>query len=124
MGANYEVGDMKEMSGNKSKQSLSTNIGDLAGQIQNMQVEMREAQAELAEEMLTVANKDGTASVVISGDQRIQSVRLSPELLRSGDPDMVNDILVNAINDAIVQSQALAALRLEKITGGVRSSRL
>jgi len=56
-------------------------------------------------------------TIVISGAQVVQSVRMSQEFLQSSDPELVSNILVAVINDAIVQSQALAASRLESITG-------
>ena len=49
----------------------------------------------------------------------MQSIQLSSELMQSGDPEFVSEILTTAVNDAIVQSQTLAARRLETIRAGL-----
>jgi len=92
---------------------------DLTAQLREMQGKMREAQVELAEDTLTVKGDHESVIVVISGAQQLRSVRIKPELLQSGDPEVVSEILVSVINDAIVQSQALAARRLKGVTGGL-----
>jgi nucleoid-associated protein EbfC len=91
----------------------------MAAQIQKMQAEMVKTQEALAHERLTVTAGGGAITIVISGAQRIQSVTVSPELMQSGDPEMLGDILVAAVNDAIEQSQTLAADRLNAVTGGL-----
>ena len=58
-------------------------------------------------------------TVVISGAQHIQSITLSPEMIASGDAEMIGDTLVAAINEAIEKSQALAAERLQVVSGGL-----
>lgn len=91
----------------------------MAAQIRKMQEEMVKTQAALAGERLSVTAGGGAVTIVISGAQRIQSVTVSPELLQSGDAEMLGDILVAAVNDAIEQSQTLAADRLNAVTGGL-----
>ena len=107
------------MVASKDKVAGVPESSDLTAQLRQMQRKMREAQAELAEDTLTVKGDRESVIVVISGAQQLRSVRLKPELLQAGDPEVVSDILVTVINDAIVQSQALAARRLKTITGGL-----
>jgi len=107
------------MTEGKSEQARGPDIGDLAGQLRQMQGMIRDAQEELSDDTLTVTGGGDDVKVVISGAQRVKSVQISRELLLSGDPDVVSNALVAAMNDAIEQSQALAARRLEEITGGI-----
>jgi DNA-binding YbaB/EbfC family protein len=94
-------------------------MGNLAQQIQKMQEEMAKAQEALAEETLEVSAGGGMVTVVITGHQRVRSITLKPEIVDPNDIDMLQDLLVAAINQAIEQSQAMAAQRLEALTGGL-----
>ena len=93
--------------------------GNMMAKLAKVQEEMVKTQEALAHERLTVTAGGGAVTVVISGAQRVQSIAVTPELLASGDVEMVGDILVAAINDAIEKSQVLAAERLNAVTGGL-----
>lgn len=94
-------------------------MGNLAKQIQKMQEDMVKAQEELADETLEVTAGGGMVTVVITGHQRIQSISVKPEVVDPEDVEMLQDLLVAAVNQAIEQSQAMAAERLEGLTGGM-----
>lgn len=93
--------------------------GNMMAQFKKMQDEMMKVQEALQHERITVTAGGGAVTVVISGAQRVQSIMVSPELMQSGDVEMLGDILVAAINDAVEQSQTLAAERLNSVTGGL-----
>ena len=93
--------------------------GNMMGQLKKMQDEMAKVQEGLQHERLTVSAGGGAVTVVISGAQRVQSIAISQELIQSGDAEMLGDVLVAAVNDAIEQSQTLAAERLNAVTGGL-----
>lgn len=95
------------------------NMGNLAQQIQKMQQEMARAQEELADETVEVSAGGGMVTVVITGHQRIRSIEVKPELVDPDDVEMLQDVLVAAVNQAIEQSQTMAAQRLEGLTGGI-----
>ena len=91
-------------------------------QLQKMQQDMVEAQEALANEYTEVSVGGGAITIVISGHQRVQSVVLNPAVLDTSDPEWVTDLqdlLVVAVNQAIEQSQTMAAARMESITGGL-----
>jgi nucleoid-associated protein EbfC len=91
-------------------------------QLQKMQQDMVEAQEALANEMTEVSVGGGAIKIVISGHQRVQSITLNPGVVDTSDPEWVNDLqdlLVVAANQAIEQSQTMAAERMEAITGGL-----
>lgn len=94
-------------------------MSNLAQRIQKMQQDMVKAQEELAEETLEVSAGGGMVKVVITGHQRIRSIEIKPEVVDPEDVEMLQDMLVAAVNQAIERSQAKAAERLEGLTGGL-----
>ncbi|MGQ9909923.1 MAG: YbaB/EbfC family nucleoid-associated protein [Candidatus Flexifilum sp.] len=91
-------------------------------QLQKMQQEMAEAQAALETETVETSVGGGAVKVVITGHQRIQSITINPDAIDTSDSEWVTDLqdlLVLAINQAIEQSQLMAAKRMEAITGGL-----
>ncbi len=88
-------------------------------QLMQVQEQMRVAQEELSTETIKVTSGGGAIEIEITGAQRIQNVTVSEELLESGDAEMVGDILVAAINEAIEKSQEMAANKLGALTGGL-----
>ena len=91
-------------------------------QLQKMQEDMLAAQEALANETVEVNVGGGAVTVVITGHQRVQSVTIKPEAIDTDDPEWLTDLqdlLVVAVNQAIEQSQAMAAQRMEGITGGL-----
>lgn len=93
----------------------------LMKQFQKMQQDMAEAQEALAHETVEIT-AGGAVTIVITGHQRVQSVTIKPEALDTSDEEWLNDLqdlLVVAINQAVEASQAMAAKRMEAITGGL-----
>lgn len=101
------------------KKNKMPSASGLMSQMQQMQEQMATTQSALENETITVTAGGGAISIVITGHQRIQSITVNPELLTPDDAEMLQDMLVAGINSAIEQSQALAAQRMEGITGGL-----
>jgi DNA-binding YbaB/EbfC family protein len=93
--------------------------GGMMKQIQKLQEEMTKVQDELAEETLTVTAGGGAVTIVITGNQRVQSITLKPEIVNPADVEMLQDLIVAAVNEAIEASQTHAAKRLQPLTGGL-----
>ena len=88
--------------------------------IQKMQADMLAAQQALETETVEVTRNGIT--IVITGHQRVQSVTIDPKVIDTSDEEWatdLQDLLVIAVNEAIEQSQAMAAARMEEITGGL-----
>ena len=88
--------------------------------IQKMQADMLAAQQALETETVEVTRNGIT--IVITGHQRVQSVTVDPKIIDTADEEWLadlQDLLVVAINEAIEQSQTMAAARMESITGGL-----
>jgi nucleoid-associated protein EbfC len=93
--------------------------GGMLGQIQKLQAEMVKAQEALADETLEVTAGGGAITIVVTGQQRIKSIKLQPEVVDPNDLEMLQDLLVAAVNEAIERSQAYAAQKLQGLTGGL-----
>ncbi|MCY4527253.1 MAG: YbaB/EbfC family nucleoid-associated protein [Anaerolineaceae bacterium] len=91
-------------------------------QIQKMQDDMSSAQQALEHETVEVSVGGGLVTVVMTGHQRVQSVGIDHSLIDLEDEEWLEDLqdlLLAAMNQAVEQSQLLAAQRMESITGGL-----
>ena len=93
--------------------------GNLMGQLQKLQDEMVKAQEALADETLTITAGGGAITIVVTGQQRIKSITLSKDVVDPNDVEMLQDLIVAAVNEAIERSQAYAAEKLQGLTGGL-----
>jgi len=91
----------------------------MLAQLQKLQEEMVRTQEALAEETLEVSVGGGAVTVVITGQQRVQSIHIAPDVVDPEDVEMLEDLIVAAVNEAIEQSQGLAADRMGALTGGL-----
>ena len=93
--------------------------GGMMQQIQRLQEQLAQAQAQLADETVTASTGGGAVKVVMTGDQKCRSVEISAELLKDADPEMLQDLVLSAVNIALDQSRQLASERLGPLTGGL-----
>ena len=87
--------------------------------MQKLQENLARAQAELADETVEATAGGGVVRVVMSGTQVCKSVMIEPQLLEEGDVEMLQDLLLLVVNQAVQDSQALAARKLGPLTGGL-----
>ena len=93
--------------------------GNMMAQIQAMQAQMAETQANLEHEYTTVSAGGGMVTVEISGHQRIKSIKVNEDIVDPEDIETLEDILLEAMNQAIEESQAMAAGKMEGVTDGM-----
>ena len=93
--------------------------GGMAQQLQKLQQEMLETQEALGDEVVEVSAGGGAITVAITGHQRIQSISIDPEVVDPEDVEMLQDLIVAAVNEAIEKSQQMAAERLGGVTGSL-----
>ena len=105
--------------GRKKPKGPKNNPSNMLAQVQQMQQEMAQAQEALADETVTVTAGGGAITIEITGHQRLNSIQIEPELIDPEDQEMLQDMLVAAVNAAIEQSQTMAAEKMEGITGGM-----
>ena len=112
----------KRRSGRRSSSAGLPGGANPMAMLQKMQQDMADAQANLEKETLEVTVGGGAIKVVITGHQRVQAVEINPDIIDMDDEEWLNDLqdlLVAAVNQAIEQSQTMAAERMEEITGGL-----
>lgn len=98
---------------------MPRSAGGMAQQIQKLQEEMLKAQEALGEETVEVSVGGGAVKVVMTGHQRLQSVTIDPDVVDPEDVEMLQDLILAAVNEGLDRAQALAAERLGALTGGL-----
>jgi DNA-binding YbaB/EbfC family protein len=88
-------------------------------QAKELQAKLAKAQQELAETTIEASSGGGAVKVTINGQQEIQSVKISPEAINPDDVELLEDLVLTAVNEAVAKSQELATKRLGKLTGGL-----
>jgi hypothetical protein len=96
-----------------------TGGGGMMQQIQRLQQQLAEVQAKLAEETVSATAGGGAVKVTVTGDQKVTSVEIDPELLKDADAEMLQDLVLSAVNLALDKSRELASQRLGPLTGGL-----
>ena len=91
----------------------------MLGQLRKMQEQLAEAQAQLAEETITATVGGGVVKITMTGDQHCKTVEIDPELVKSTDVEMLQDLLLSGVNLALDQSRELATSRLGPLTGNL-----
>ena len=91
----------------------------MMGQLQKLQEQLEQAQAQLAEETVSGSAGGGAVKVTVTGDQRCKGIEIDPELLKDADVEMLQDLLLAAFNNAIDASRNLASERLGPLAGGL-----
>ena len=88
-------------------------------QIQQLQEQLMAAQESLADETMSASAGGGVVKATVTGDQQLQAIEIDPSLLEDGDVEMLQDLILTAINSAMDQSREVAAERLGPLTGGL-----
>ena len=89
-------------------------------QAQKLQSQLLKAQEELANLTVEASSGGGAVTVVMNGQQAIQSVKISPEVVDPEDVEMLEDMVLSAVKEAQVKAQELAAKQLGGLTGGMK----
>ena len=98
----------------KRSKSGSRDLGGrgVMQQLQQLQEQMLKAQEALAEEQVTGSAGGGAVKVLATGDQRIISVSVDPGLIKDGDLELIEDLFLTAVNQALEESRKLAEGKL------------
>ena len=88
-------------------------------QAQQMQTKMAKLQAELATRKLEAASGGGAVKVVVTGAQQIDSIKIDKEVVDPKDVEMLQDLILTAVNEGMKQAKALSESEMQKVTGGL-----
>jgi len=94
-------------------------LGDLMKQAQRLKAEMERLQAEAATKTVEGSAGGGMVTVVANGKGDLLSVKIDPEVARSEDLEMLQDLVVAAANDALRRARELLAQEVSRLTGGL-----
>ena len=95
------------------------NMQSLMKQAQKMQKKMEEAQEALAEKTVETTSGGGAVKIVITGKKVIKSIKIDPEVVDSDDVEMLEDLILSSVNEAIRQADEYANSEMSKVTGGM-----
>jgi DNA-binding YbaB/EbfC family protein len=95
------------------------NMNQMMKQVQKMQADMVKAQEALANETVQASAGGGMVSVTITGDLQVKDIVIAPDAIDPEDPELLQDMVLAAVNEAIRQAQELAATRMGALTGGM-----
>jgi hypothetical protein len=94
-------------------------MGDMMKQAQKLQARMLKMQEELAQRTVESAVGGGMITVVANGKQQVVSIRIEKEVVNPDDVEMLQDLVLAAVNDALHKSQEMVASEMGKLTGGL-----
>lgn len=95
------------------------NIADLVKQAQHLQEQIQQAQHDLRHKTVQADAGAGMVTVTMNGAQELVSVKIDPSILTADNVQMVQDLIVAAVNKASLESRHLAEEEIRRITGGL-----
>ncbi|MBM3215021.1 YbaB/EbfC family nucleoid-associated protein [Candidatus Poribacteria bacterium] len=99
---------------------MKSGMGDIMKQAQRMQKRMLEIQEELKSRTVEAKVGGGMVTVVANGHQEVISITIAPEVVDPDDVEMLEDLVLAAVNEARRKSQEMMAAEMEKLTGGIQ----
>ena len=94
-------------------------MGNMMKQVQQMQAKMAEMQAELESAEIEAGAGGGMVKVVVNGKNEIKSITIDPEVVNRDDVEMLQDLIVAALNQAREKSQEMQQQQMSGLTGGL-----
>ena len=95
-------------------------IGDIMKQAQDLQARLAKVQEEAAGKTVESSAGGGMVSVTMNGRLEIMKIKIEPQVLEGGDVEMVQDLVMAAVNQAIRNAQQLMAQEMSQLTGGLK----
>lgn len=95
------------------------NMGNLLKKAQQLQEKMAKVQEELSGKTVETSAGGGMVTVVANGKQEIVSIKIDPEVVDQEDIEMLEDLVLAAVNDALDQAKQMVNEEMTKLTGGI-----
>jgi len=99
---------------------MSKMLGNLMKQAQKMQEQVVQLQKELANRTIEATAGGGMVKVVANGNQQVVSVKIDPTVVDPAEIEMLEDLVVAAVNEALRKAQEMTAAEVSKLTGGMK----
>jgi DNA-binding YbaB/EbfC family protein len=96
------------------------NFQNLLKQAQKMQARVSQMQAELADRRVEASSGGGMVKAVVNGRQELVALKLEREVVNADDLEMLEDLILAAVNEAMARAGEIAAEEMRKITGGIQ----
>jgi nucleoid-associated protein EbfC len=94
-------------------------MGNMMKQAQKLQAQMLKMQEDLGEKTVETSSGGGMVKVVANGKQQVVSITIEKEVVDPDDVEMLQDLVLAAVNDALTKSQEMVASEMSKLTGGL-----
>lgn len=95
------------------------NMNNMMKQVQKMQKDMAKLQEEVEQRQVEASAGGGAVTVVVTGKKEITSITLKPEIVDPDDIEMLQDLIMAAVNEAIRKADDMVSKEMSKITGGM-----
>jgi DNA-binding YbaB/EbfC family protein len=111
-------GDDTDLNGIKERRMVK-GFGNLLKQAQEMHAKIAQLQEEMAGKTVEASSGGGMVNIVMNGKQEVVSLRIDPEVANREDVEMLQDLIIAALNEAIRKSQEMMTEEMKKVTGGL-----
>jgi DNA-binding YbaB/EbfC family protein len=95
-------------------------FGNLMKEAQRLQQQMQELQEQVAQKTVQATAGGGMVTVEVNGRQEVLAIKIDPEVINRDDPQMLEDLVLAACNEALRKSRELVQQELGKLTGGLK----
>ena len=94
-------------------------LTDMVKQAQQLQSRMAALQEELGHRTVEATSGGGMVAVVVNGKQELLSLSIEPDILKDEDPELVQDLVLAAVNEGLNRSREMVQNEMKKLTGGL-----
>jgi DNA-binding YbaB/EbfC family protein len=99
---------------------MAKGMGNMLKQAQQLQSKIFKLQEELAERRVETTVGGGMVKAVANGKQQLESIKIEPEVVDPNDVQMLEDLIVAAVNDVLKKAQEMVSEEMTKLTGGFK----
>jgi hypothetical protein len=99
---------------------MPNGMADILKQAQALQSKLTELQAEAERKTVEASSGGGMVTVVVNGRLQVLSIRIEPQVLNAEDREMLQDLVMAAVNEAIRKAQQVMAEAMSRVTGGLK----
>lgn len=108
-----------DMAKGKFGGKMPGNLNNMLKQAQKMQQDMMKAQQEIAENEIEASAGGGAVTVKVSGKKELLSIKISPDAVDTEDIEMLEDLIIAAVNEGMRKADEVSSEQLSKLTGGI-----